>query len=211
MTHGSGSPAWIRCRSRLRISLSTSTGRTGKGKGLPLSHARPIPKQRPARRVGCQDSWVPSSARTQQRVLRISGRAGLRFHLGGRCSLGTTGPGAPSPSPPIPKHPSEGLAVTPLPLGDVAQPVTRRTVHPRSREVPPDSPPSPGQPPPLGYPAEPRPPPAPISVPLHEFRAGVGGAKQRQSPRSRPPLPGESSRGRGAAGPAGPRSFSFTP
>lgn len=178
-----------------------------------MPHATPVPKQRHARRAGCQESHarragcqenaVPSSAPTQQRPLWALGRAGLRFHLRG---LGATGPGAPSPSYPTPEHPREGLTVAPLPLRGLAEPVTRGTAHRWSREVALDSPPAPGTPR--------RAPSAPSSQLGAPARVPARGGRCQSSgriPRFHPPLPGESSRGRGAAGPAGARGPSFTP
>lgn len=109
-----------------------------------------VPAELGASRVGCQQSWVPA-----QLGAILSGCSGLWVELGGCVSTSVADtasvPPVPEPPPhPIPKHPSEELT-----RGRRPQPVTRRTAHPRSREVSLDSPPSPGQPLPLGYPVPP--------------------------------------------------------
>lgn len=115
-----------------------------------------------------------------------------------RCGLDATGPRTPSPPHPIPKHPSEGLTVAPLPLRGLTQSATRRTAHPRSREAPLDSPPSSGSPRPRDTPQSPVSPRlparcsctspgpgrevpssgrAPGPVPLYLARAAAGGGR----------------------------------
>lgn len=192
--------------------LAVRLHRQDRGRGLPLPHAPPRPQTAP-----CQESWVLGELGailcTHPAASAPNFGSSLASFPPGRpirCSLGATDLEAPSPPHPVPSPNTPVKSSAPPQRPHSAC----HTSHcpPLEQGGAPGQPPSPRQPPPLGYPTDPRPPStgsqiaAPARVPDRGWRC-----QQRQNPRSCSPIPGESSRGRGAAGPAGPRDPSFTP